>query len=192
VRGAGPWFAAWLAGTLTPEPADTARGAGHEQRLSGLQAGERQRPVGSQAAQRHGRGQLVRRAARRVRDGTFVQDHVLRMRTGEGEQQIAQPDHVIADGEPPNAGADSVDGARDVPTQSDVLVGCEQPGAADGSVARRDVDGGDGRCAHPDAKPAGARFGDGDVADFEHFRAAEIREGDRVHRSTSSLVSRGH
>jgi hypothetical protein len=61
----------------------------------------------------NGRGLLVRRAARRVRDSTFVQDHVLRMRTGEDEQQITQPDHVIADGEPPDAG---VDGTRDVPT----------------------------------------------------------------------------
>jgi hypothetical protein len=70
-------------------------------------------------------------------------------------------------------------------------MGCEQPAAADGSVACGDVDLGDGRRAHPDAKLAGPRFGNGNLADLEHFRAAEIREGDRVHGNAPFLVEGG-
>jgi hypothetical protein len=95
---------------------------------------------------------------------------------------------MVAGTEPADTGADGIDRACDVPTESDVLMGSEQASLTDGPVAGGDVNLGDRRGMDPDAELPWPGLWDGNVAQLKHFGTAELRDSDGEHLNVSYLV----
>jgi hypothetical protein len=92
-----------------------------------------------------------------------VEDDLLGLRADRRGQQVAHPDHVVADREPVRTRAERVDDPGQVPPQADVAAGRHQAVLGETASAGGDIDRVDRRRPHPDAYLPGAGMRDRDV-----------------------------
>ncbi len=158
---------------LEHEASDSASRACHEQRLTGPKTGELERAVGRQPVEGQCRRLGERARGGRGRNGVLVGDDVLGVRSGIGEEKVAQTYDARSDFEARDIGSDRVDFPCHVPADAQHRCGGDESGIGQSTVSGRDVDRVDGRGCDSDPYLLVARVRCGQLDDLQLLGAAE-------------------